>query len=80
MGCTSNKQRDVVATKVLEKRIAINLQPTASEWLWRSAIAEMKAISSPLVIKEAFSKVHFKNVRVRSLGGMFMIVFFFDQQ
>lgn len=76
MGCTSDKQRDVVATKVLEKRITINLQPIAPEWLWGSAIAELKAISSPLVIQETFSKVHFKNVRVRSLGGMFMIVTF----
>ncbi|KAH7849140.1 hypothetical protein Vadar_013572 [Vaccinium darrowii] len=36
--------------KELEKRVTINLQPTASEWLWRSAITDLKEVSTPEII------------------------------
>ncbi|KAH7865885.1 hypothetical protein Vadar_012672 [Vaccinium darrowii] len=67
---------EIDPSKEFDKRITINLQPSASEWLWRSAIAELKAISSPEIIQDAFSKLHFEGVKVRSLGGLFMIITF----
>ncbi|KAH7854712.1 hypothetical protein Vadar_017017 [Vaccinium darrowii] len=73
---TSSNHVDIDPSKEFDKRITINLQPSASEWLWRSAIAELKAISSPEIIQDAFSKLHFEGVKVRSLGGLFMIITF----
>ncbi|KAH7861886.1 hypothetical protein Vadar_032187 [Vaccinium darrowii] len=62
--------------KDVEKRISINLQPIASEWLWRSAIAELKDVSTPEIISNAFSSMKFNEVKVRSMGGKFMIITF----
>lgn len=62
--------------KDLEKRITINLQPTASDWLWRSAIADLKEVSTPEIILKAFSDLNFKDVQVRSMGGKFMLITF----
>lgn len=56
--------------------VSIFLQPSASEWLWRSAIAELKSISTPDIIKNAFSKLNFNDVMVRFMGGKFMIITF----
>lgn len=44
---TSSNHVEIDPSKEFDKRITINLQPSTSEWLWRSAIAELKAISSP---------------------------------
>ncbi|KAH7841442.1 hypothetical protein Vadar_029922 [Vaccinium darrowii] len=70
------KYKDSTKIKELEKRVTINLGPTASEWLWRSAIAELKEVSTPEIILKAFTQLNFKDVIVRSMGGKFMIITF----
>ncbi|KAH7850469.1 hypothetical protein Vadar_033471 [Vaccinium darrowii] len=72
----SSRKRDSTQFKELENRVTIYLQPTASEWLWRSAIAELKDVSTPEIIQNAFSELKFKNIQVRSMGGKFMIITF----
>ncbi|KAH7857029.1 hypothetical protein Vadar_008229 [Vaccinium darrowii] len=65
-----------ILVKDLEKWKTIILQPSASEWAWRSAIAKLKEITTPDAIQDAFSKVNFVGVKVRSMGGLFMIITF----
>ncbi|KAH7853429.1 hypothetical protein Vadar_002303 [Vaccinium darrowii] len=72
--CYRNK--DFTQIKDLEKRITINLVPTASEWLWRSAIADLKEVSIPEIIMNAFTELNFKDVQARSMGGKFMLITF----
>ncbi|KAH7840800.1 hypothetical protein Vadar_021810 [Vaccinium darrowii] len=62
------KYKDSTKIKELEKRVTINLGPTAPEWLWRSAIAELKEVSTPEIILKAFTQLNFKDVIVRSMG------------
>ncbi|KAH7833255.1 hypothetical protein Vadar_004538 [Vaccinium darrowii] len=62
--------------KNIEKRFTLNVQPIASEWLTRSAVAKLKAFTTPEVVQKAFSNLKFHEVRVKSLGGMNLIVTF----
>ncbi|KAH7853522.1 hypothetical protein Vadar_003541 [Vaccinium darrowii] len=62
-------------TKEIEKRITLNVQPVASEWLTRSAVAKLKVFTTPDCVQKAFIDLNFK-VRVKSLGGMNLIISF----
>lgn len=62
--------------KELEKRVTIKFQPTTSEWLWRSVIADLKEVSTPEIIQKAFADLEFKDVQVRSMGGKFTLITF----
>ncbi|KAH7837218.1 hypothetical protein Vadar_011178 [Vaccinium darrowii] len=63
-------------TKEIEKRITLNVQPVASEWLTRSAVAKLKVFTTPDCVQKAFIDLNFKEVRVKSLGGMNLIISF----
>lgn len=52
-----------------EGRFTLNLQPTATEWLTRSAIAKLKDLTTPDLIQRAFNEMNFSDVGVKSLGG-----------
>ncbi|KAH7841221.1 hypothetical protein Vadar_027232 [Vaccinium darrowii] len=62
--------------KEIEKRHTLNVQPIASEWLTRSAVAKLKVFTDPNCVQKAFIDLNFTEVRVKSLGGMNLIITF----
>ncbi|KAF7141750.1 hypothetical protein RHSIM_Rhsim06G0134700 [Rhododendron simsii] len=60
--------------KEIEKRVTLNLQPTASGWLMTSAIARLLEITTTEIVQQAFEDLNFQDVSVKSLGGMVLIV------
>ncbi|KAG5545181.1 hypothetical protein RHGRI_017609 [Rhododendron griersonianum] len=62
--------------KEIEKRVTLNLQPTASGWLMTSAIARLLEITTTEIVQQAFEDLNFQDVSVKSLGGMVLILSF----
>lgn len=50
-------------------RLSLNLQPVDVEWLTRSAIAKLKALSTPELVQKALRELNFNEAEVKSMGG-----------
>ncbi|KAH7836254.1 hypothetical protein Vadar_034071 [Vaccinium darrowii] len=59
-----------------ERRLSLNLQPVAVEWLTRSAVAILKELTTPEIVLNALRDLKFEEVSVKSLGGLKLIITF----
>ncbi|KAH7841955.1 hypothetical protein Vadar_010007 [Vaccinium darrowii] len=66
----AEKQKDIVASK------SLNFQPIATSWLQTSAVVKLMTLSTPDLVLKAFHEFKMKEIQVRSLGGMYMIITF----
>lgn len=62
--------------KDVEKRFSLNLNPVAVDWLTKSAVAKLKALTTPELVQNALRELNFNDVSVKSLGGMKIIITF----
>ncbi|KAH7862923.1 hypothetical protein Vadar_011144 [Vaccinium darrowii] len=67
---------DKMKGKKDERRISLNLQPVAVEWLSRSVVAKLKALTTPELVQNALKDFKFNDVVVKSLGGLKLIITF----
>lgn len=66
----ANKQKEVDARRTLK------FQPIATSWLQTSVIVKLLTLSTPDLVLKAFHEFKMKEIQVRSLGGMYMIITF----
>ncbi|KAH7833300.1 hypothetical protein Vadar_004923 [Vaccinium darrowii] len=66
----AEKQKDIDA------RRSLNLQPIATSWLQTSAVVKLRTLSTPDLVLKALHEFKMKEIQVKSLGGMYMIITF----
>ncbi|KAH7834001.1 hypothetical protein Vadar_011815 [Vaccinium darrowii] len=69
----AEKQKDI------EARRTLNLQPIATSWLQTSAVVKLMTLSTPDLVLKAFHEFKMKDIQIRSLGGMYMIITFHNK-
>lgn len=64
--------------KEVEQRISLNLQSIAVEWLTRSAIVKLNALTTPQLVQNVLRELKLKDVK--SMRGMKMIITFHSKE
>lgn len=59
---------------------AVQVQPAGNGWLLRSAIGKIRRLISAQGLEEIFRKEGFRNVKIKPIGGRFLILNFLNKE